>query len=373
MKILHVVPSYKPAYIYGGTIESVARLCEGLVNAGEQVKVFTTTANGEEELDIPPNKEYNVDGVRVTYFKRIFKDPIYISPALWKRLYKECSQYDVVHIHSWWNILVIVAAFICKRKKVKTIISPHGMMSDYIFQNSNRVFKWLSHLSVGKHLLKYSLFHATSEAEFEECTQLLPGWKGFMIPNIVWLPQLEIEKPVHSTFTITFLSRIHPKKGIELLMEAISIMEIKPILKIAGTGEPKYIDKLKQKARSLNITDNVFWEGWQDREQKFKAFMEADLFALTSYNENFGNVVIEALHVGTPVIVSDKTGLFSFIKKYNLGWICKTTVEDIRLKLQEAINNVEQRNWISKCAPLIISDFFSEERLIQEYIKHYEQ
>src|ERR1700760_3480955 len=106
MKILHVVPSYKPAYIYGGTTESVTHLCEGLVNAGEQVKVFTTTANGKEELDIPPNKEYNVDGVGVIYFKRIFKDPVYISPALWKRLYRDCDKYDVVHIHSWWNMLV---------------------------------------------------------------------------------------------------------------------------------------------------------------------------------------------------------------------------------------------------------------------------
>ena len=91
MKILHIVPSYKPAYTYGGTIESIARLCEALVNAGEEVKVFTTTANGKTELDVEPNREYGVDGVRVVYFKRIFKDPIYISPALWKRLWRECK------------------------------------------------------------------------------------------------------------------------------------------------------------------------------------------------------------------------------------------------------------------------------------------
>ncbi len=372
MKILHVVPSYKPAYIYGGTIESVARLCEGLVNAGEQVTVFTTTANGREELDIPPNTEYNVDGVSVVYCKRIFKDPIYISPALWKRLYKECAQYDVVHIHSWWNILVMVAAFICIKKKVKTIISPHGMMSDYILQHSNRVFKWFSHLSVGKALLKKSLFHATSDAEYKECTQLIAGWNGFMIPNIVWLPPLEISKPLNKTFTLIFLSRIHPKKGIELLMKAISKMEIKPVLKIAGTGEPRYVNKLKQKAKELNISENIKWEGWQEREDKFTAFMEADLFVLTSYNENFGNVIIEALHAGTPVLISNKTGLCSFVKKYNLGWICKPEVADIIWKLQEAMNETAARNWISKCAPLVIADFFSEQKLIPEYIKQYQ-
>ena len=137
MRVLHIVPSYKPAYQYGGTIESVARLCEGLVQSGAEVKVFTTTANGSEELDVKPGAEYTVEGVKVIYFKRLTKDHSHITFALWKKLYKECKNYDVVHIHSWWNILVLVAAFICKKKKIKTIFSPHGMLSDYIINNSN--------------------------------------------------------------------------------------------------------------------------------------------------------------------------------------------------------------------------------------------
>lgn len=371
MKILHVVPSYKPAYLYGGTIESIARLCEGLVHAGEEVKVFTTTANGKAELDITPNTEQIVDGVPVIYFKRIFKDPIYISPALWKQLSRECREYDVIHIHSWWNILVMVAAFICKKKKVKTIISPHGMMSDYILKNSNRFFKWFSHLSFGKRLLKYSVFHATSDSEFEECTRLVPGWKGFTVPNIVWLPGLQINKPVHPGFTLLFLSRIHPKKGIELLMEAISGMQVKPLLKMAGAGEEKYINKLRQKAKDLQIEINVEWIGWQVRERKFETFMSADLFVLTSYNENFGNVIIEALHAGTPVLISENTGLSSFIKKHHFGWICNTTANDIQLVLERARQDEGHREWISHTAPLVIADFFSEEKLVPEYIKQY--
>ena len=95
-----------------------------LVSHGVEVKVFTTTANGKTELDVKANDEYSVEGVQVIYFKRFFRDNIYISPALWKRLYFECKNYDVIHIHSWWNILVLTAALICKIRKVKTIISP---------------------------------------------------------------------------------------------------------------------------------------------------------------------------------------------------------------------------------------------------------
>jgi glycosyltransferase involved in cell wall biosynthesis len=371
MKILHVVPSYKPAYVYGGTIESIARLCEGLANAGQEVKVFTTTANGKDELDVQPNSEHDVDGVKVIYFKRIFKDPFYISPALWRRLYKECRQYDVVHIHSWWNMVVMVAALICRRQKVKMILSPHGMMSDYILNNSKKLLKQFSHLAFGKSLLRATTFHATSIPEFYECRKFIDGWKGFMIHNIVWLPVLNISKQVNERFTIIFLSRIHPKKGIELLMEAISSMPIKPILKIAGSGDERYLQQLKQKAKELRISDNIEWLGWQGREEKFTAMMHADLFALTSYNENFGNVVIEALHAGTPVLISDTTGLSRFVKEQQLGWLCRPDVKDIQLKLEDAVAGVAMRDKITAAAPLMISDFFSEDKLVPEYIRHY--
>jgi glycosyltransferase involved in cell wall biosynthesis len=371
MKILHIVPSYKPAYTYGGTIESVALLCEGLEKAGVQVMVFTTTANGKEELDVQENSLYNVDGVEVIYFKRIFKDPIYISPALWKRLYRECENYDVVHIHSWWNILVMVAAMICKRKKTKFIISPHGMMSDYILQNSNRFFKRLSLFFIGKNLLKASVFHSTSVNEFAECKRLIPAWNGFVIPNIVWLPVLNISKPVNSNFTIIFLSRIHPKKGIELLIEAISRMQIKPLLRIAGTGEDKYMQQLKDKAKNLGIEENIEWAGWQNREEKFNALMRADLFALASYNENFANAVVEALYAGTPVLISDKIGVCDFVSKNKLGWICKPEVSDIMLKLQEAMRDTEARLRINKCGTEIVRNYFSEKKLVGAYYEQY--
>jgi len=372
MKILHVVPSYKPAYVYGGTIESIARLCEGLANAGHYVKVFTTTANGKEELALEPNSEHIIDGVHVVYFRRIFKDPFYISPALSKQLKQDCKNYDVVHIHSWWNMIVIRAAFICKKEKIKYIISPHGMMSDYILQHSKRIFKWLGHFVIGKSLLQTSLYHATSNAESAECNNFIPEWNGFMIPNIVTLPSINISKPQHTHFTIIFLSRIHPKKGIEILMEAISLIHDKPILQIAGSGEEKYIQKLKQKANDLGIAKHVEWLGWQDRDEKFSTLMKADLFALTSYNENFGNVVIEALHSGVPVLVSENTGLSDFVGTQNLGWVCLPTVTDIKSKLEEAIHNKSKREEISKSAPLKIHDYFSEKRLIPEYVTRYQ-
>jgi len=219
--------------------------------------------------------------------------------------------------------------------------------------------------------LKYMRFHATSEAEFEECGKLIPGWKGFVIPNIIWLPELKICKHPNAVFTIIYMSRIHPKKGIELLMEAISLMEKKPILKIAGTGEESYIKQLQQKAEGLGIAGNIQWLGWQNREEKFSTLMRADLFALTSYNENFANAVIEALHAGTPVLISGDVGVSSFVEKHNLGWICETTVRSIRLKLEEAMADTEARKRIKACGPVMVKNFLSEEKLVKGYLVQY--
>lgn len=371
MRVLHIVPSYKPAYKYGGTIESVARLCEGLGQSGTEVKVFTTTANGSEELDVKPGEEYTVEGVKVIYFKRLTKDHSHISFALWKKLYKECANYDVVHIHSWWNILVLVAAFISSKKKIKIVLSPHGMLSDYIINNSKPKLKSLIHTLTGRSLLKSSLLHTTSKAELTECEKLIPGWKGFVVPNIIWLPHLEIRKKQTSMFTILFLSRVHPKKGIELLMEAISTLKINVHLAIAGAGEKDYIDELKKKAKKLGIRNKIEWLGWIDREQKFDILMQADLFALTSYNENFANVVIESLHVGTPVLLSQEVGLSEFVAQNDLGWICTLDPQNIAQKIEAAVQDTKKRERIKNCAPVVIKKYFSAETLIPQYLQLY--
>ncbi|TKK68206.1 glycosyltransferase [Ilyomonas limi] len=373
LKILHIVPSYKPAYIYGGPIESVSKLCEAQASVGHTVKVFTTTANGEAELEVKAGKELDVDGVCVTYFKRITKDHTHISFDLWKQLAKEGNKYDLIHIHSWWNILVIVATIICHAKKSKVVISPRGMLSGYIFTSSKSFIKKVIHSSVGKKVLKKSAFHATSQAEYDECKDLIPGWKGFMVPNILTLPPLPLVKKANEVFTLQFLSRIHPKKGLEFLFETIANIPFPVVLKIAGSGEEEYITELKQKAKELNIESKIQWLGWQDRASKFDLLMNADLFVLTSYNENFANVVIESLHVGTPVMVSDKVGLAAFIESEHMGWVSSLSTAAITKTIIAAINDVAARKRIAAEGPEIIKSHFSIEKLVDDYVIAYQK
>lgn len=371
MKILHIVPSYKPAYIYGGPIESVSRLCEGLVAAGHIVDVFTTTANGKTELEVVPGKAVDVDGVKVTYFKRITKDPTHISTALWKHLYRNVKHYDIVHIQSWWNILVIVAAAICHFKKVKVVISPRGMLSGYIFNSGSSRMKKLIHSTTGRSALSKSWFHATATSEYDECRLVINDWKGFIQPNIITLPELPVAAPHNKVFTLIFMSRVHPKKGIEILFRAISALDFEVILRIAGSGEEEYITELKALAAELQISDKIEWLGWLNREEKFNALMQADLFVLVSLNENFANVVIESLHMGTPVLVSEEVALSATVKELDLGWVTSLAVPDVTAALSAARADAVSRSRIRQDGRAVIEKHFSAARLIKNYADEY--
>src|SRR3954466_11833550 len=121
--------------IYGGPTMSVSMLSEQLVKAGIDCSVFTTTANGPTELPVTIGIPVNVDGVWVTYFKRITKDHTHFSPALLLALWQRVKQYNIVHIHAWWNTVSVLSGLIAVLRGVPVIVSPRGTLSNYSFHN----------------------------------------------------------------------------------------------------------------------------------------------------------------------------------------------------------------------------------------------
>ena len=371
MKILFLIPSYKPAYVYGGTIVVIAMLAEKLVTEGHDVSVYTTAANGSEELDVNYGVETNVDGVKVTYFKRITGDHTHISPSLWKNLYQNVNKFDVVHIHSWWNPLIIGAALICKLKGVKPIFSPHGMLSSYIIETNNAGKKKFIHTLLGKHLLKNSFLHVTAKSELEEALKIIPSWQGVVIPNLVLLSDVNYPRHQNDVFTIGFMSRVDPKKGLDLLITALSKVNFKYKLVIAGDGDPLYVNSIKNLSAELKVNENLEWVGWKKGEEKFEFLSKLDLFALTSHNENFAIVVIEALSVGTPVLVSKNVGTYQYVSDKDLGWVSDLTIENIVHQLNELYIEHQKQQAIKTNAKGIIDHDFNGSNIATQYIDFY--
>jgi len=374
MRILHIVPFYKPAYIYGGPIASVSKLCESEQLAGADIDVLTTNANGaKDKLEVNTEGFSMVDQVKVYYFDSITNDNTFISFKLWRYLYRHCKDYDIVHIHTWWNFLVLGATFICKLRKVKVVLSPRGMLSDYIFNSTNSGIKKMLHRLFGRALLRTTVFNATSVQEYIECKDLIKNWSGFTLPNIIDLPDLKLAKLENDVFTLSFLSRIDPKKGLEFVFEAISLLDFKVRFRIAGTGHADYLNELGLLAEKLDIADQIEWVGWMGQEEKFQELMKADLFVLVSHNENFANVVIEALYAGTPVLISQYVGLASYVAEHDLGWVTGLDPQGIAAVIGECAGGSVKKDEVKRNGHAKIRGDFSPEVLSEKYLNQYRE
>ncbi|MXV52813.1 glycosyltransferase [Pedobacter sp. HMF7647] len=425
MKIFQISASYKPAYIYGGPTMSVSKLCEELVKAGtltalsvtstltptpedEQalspvtVEVLTSTANGLQELNVEPGKTTYVDGVPVTYFKRLTKDHTHFSPALYWGLWKKLKQpkiykkkirerdcfmprsdgtpaKPIVHIHAWWNLVSIFSCLIAKWKNTPVILSPRGTLSGYSFGNRNAGVKDNIHRFLGKTLLEYCHFHVTSEKEKGDILHLVEHPKSItIIPNFVKIPRVRNEQVPSISYEseeqplrLLFLSRIEEKKGLDLLFDALSELQISWILTVAGSGDESYVETLKSKSKSSGLEPRIHWIGQVDQDEKWDILKNHDLLILPSYDENFANVVIESLAMGTAVLVSNRVGLSDYVKENDFGWVSSVNVQNIRETLLDVNKNREKLQEIRKAAPSKIKSDFEEKALTSKYLQLY--
>lgn len=377
-KILQISAAYKPAYIYGGPTMSVAKLCEALANAGVPIEVLATTANGQTELEVEPNRVKHVDGVSVSYFKRLTKDHTHFSPALLKALRHKIKQnkMTVVHIHAWWNLVSLLSCQVAKWSRVPVVLSPRGMLTRYTLGNRNAGFKSIIHQLMGKRLLRYCHIHVTSEKEKQDVLHFIQPQSITVIPNLVELSHCELAKPKKSDsvqFRLVFLSRIEEKKGLELLFRALAGSTFDWSLSLAGSGTATYVQSLQLLSQQLGIAANMKWIGQVKPEDKFEVLAQHDLMVLTSYNENFANVVVESLSVGTPVLLSDQVGLADYVLEKKLGWICTLGVENIGEHLSHAYQAKAEREQIRQIAPGLIASDFNPTQLVQKYISLYQK
>lgn len=371
MKILHVIPTYKPAWVYGGPIHSISTLCEHLAAAGHQVRMLTTTANGPGELPVTPGELQLVDGVEVQYFRRYTGDHTHLSPGLVAAVWRQCRRFDVVHIHSWWNIPVMLSVLVCLLRGVRPIVSPRGMLSDFSFGKSNPLSKRLLHALLGKHLLQRVWLHCTSEAERMEAERL--GFtQASVLPNFIELaPTAGPPLPRNTPPVLLFLSRIHEKKNLESLLDVLGDMPWPFRLQIAGEGEAEYVAELKNRIAALGLTDRVAWLGYLSGAEKYRCYANADLFVLPSFNENFANAVLEALSAGTPVLVSDRVGLADFVEQHDLGWVCQPAPQELRAALEAFFSNPELARQKGLRAAAIVPRHFSPKTMTERYLDLY--
>jgi len=371
MKILQVIPSYKPAYVYGGPIQSVSALCEGLAAAGHDVTVYTTNANGRDDLDVETGKKYSIEGVSVYYFKRITGDHSNISPSLLWQLWRTVSSFDVVHVQSWWNLVAMPAALICLVRGIRPVISPRGSLTDYTFSHRRQGLKRMLHALGGKWLLTRSLIHVTSVREEVDVLRTVPRASVRILPNILELPKaVPVEAKDRIGFQMLFLGRIDPKKRLDFLIRVLQGLDTVPWrLRIVGSGDPGYLATLMGQGGN---DPRISWDGPIYGEEKWRIYAAADLVALPSHNENYGNVIVEALSQGTPVLLSDQVGTLDWVAKNRLGWTAESNEQAWRDTINRIWSENGERQRIRREGPECVRRDFDPGMLANQYITLYE-
>jgi glycosyltransferase involved in cell wall biosynthesis len=378
MEIIQISPSYKPAFNYGGPTMSISMLCEALQKSNIKTLVLTTTANGKFELKLDTNRITITDDVEVRYCRRLTKDHTHFSPALCIQLIKRLLRSrrlskQIIHIHSWWNLVAVLACLIAKINNSTIVLSPRGMLTDYSFGNNNSLAKMILHGVMGRWLLNSCHIHATSLLEKEDILRFLRPKTITVIPNFVSLPVVETSRHPKTSerFKLIFLSRIDRKKNLELLLNTLAELTSNCQLTIAGTGDLRYIASLERLAVKLNISDKIIWKGHVSNVDKFELLMNHDLLVLPSYNENFANVVVESLAMGTAVLVSDQVGLANYVKTNKLGWVSQLTQREFVKHLNHIPNYGNALTRIRTAAPVQIACDFDNSALVARYLSMY--
>lgn len=349
MKALHVVPSYIPAWRYGGPIKSVHGLCKGLAALGHDVTVFTTNVNGDKDSEVPLGVPVDIDGVKVWYFPSKRLRRIYWSPLMQRALSYELKNFDLVHLHSIFLWPTWAAARAARAAGVPYIIAPRGMLVKELIRRKSRFLKtvWIN-LIEKRNLEGAAAIHVTSKTEADDVAQFAFNLKKIVIvPNGVDMPperpsgnnvSTHIKEIMGKVPYLLFLGRVNWKKGLDRLIPALKhIPDVRLI--VAGNDEEDYRPKLEKLIDDNGLNERVLFCGPVYDVDKVVLLENAEAFVLPSYSENFGIAVLEAMGAGCPVVVTPEVGAAEIVTKTVAGQVLDGTPEVLGKGINELLLN----------------------------------
>jgi glycosyltransferase involved in cell wall biosynthesis len=348
-KYLHVVPTYLPATRYGGPIYSVHGVCRGLAALGYEVHVYTTNVDGPGVSNVPISQPVVLDGVRVWYFRTAAGRRLYRSPQMGRALRDTVQQFDLVHLHSVFLWPTAVGARIAARAGVPYLLSPRGMLVDDLIKRKSRILKtaWIE-LFERWNVEHASAIHVTANVEAQNLKAF-----GFALPP-VWVVPNGVDPPVPADARlisedvrrltaqgsyILSLGRLNWKKNLPELIRAFSYVDGSHLV-IAGNSEDGYGNELKTLVCELNLGYRVTV---LDRAilgaDKEYLYSSCHAFVLASISENFGNVALEAMVRGKPVVVSRHAGAAAIVEEVGCGIVVEPDARGLAAAIDQLVAN----------------------------------
>lgn len=340
----------------------VLGLSKALAAAGAEVTIATTNANGDvgqAPLDVPLNCPVEQEGYHIRYFPcspfRRYK----FSIELLRWLAAHASEFDIAHIHALFSPVSTGAAMVARSKQLPYILRPLGTLDPADLQKKRYLKQLYAAAFERPNLAGAAAVHFTSDQEAKISERFGVVTRDLVIPlgvngvsdrpivpssNSSFSPlQLPNDRPI-----LLFMSRIDPKKGLDLLLPALEQLLADKVpfhFVLAGSNpqDPEYEQQIYRRILSSPLISQTTMTGFVSGELKATLLRAADVFVLPSYYENFGIAVAEAMAAGVPVVISDQVHIWREIQHAEAGWVSPCSVAALTDQLRLALKSSEER------------------------------
>jgi len=319
IRLVYIIDEYSS--INPGVSSVLRDLLAETCRYSDKFSNITLVSTGTDDYATVPK---SVSHVNLLYSKHSMVQRVWRCPTDFKNKLKEIIRgCNVVHIHGIWMGPQYYAAKLCIKYQIPFILTSHGMLEPWLWHNKGIIGYWKKilywKLAVYPLFRKAAVIHAITPLEQEHLQVLFPGNRTQVIPNAVEVQQMghEVSKLValNPEPIILFLGRIHPKKGIDLLIRAFALSDVPPHWKLVIVGPeeiPEYASKLKKLVVENNLEKKVEFIGSVYGKEKFEWYKRAWVVVVPSHSEVVGMVNLEAGACGTPTITTRQTGLFNW-------------------------------------------------------------
>ncbi len=369
----------------GGVVRAVLDLCGALAARGHDVTLLAGDSS-----DVPSTWRSGGDGLpRVhTVQGRAGLLPRLTQPATLDAR-RIIHQADVLHLHVPWDPICVQLGRIARQAGVPYLVGIHGMLDDWSMKQ--KALKKRLYLAIkGRRFLEQAaVVHCTAQAEREQSKKWYPNGRPVVLPLIFDLeeyvdlpgPQLA-RQALASVFPSTdqpvllFLSRLHPKKQVDLLIEAASELRRRGVafkLLIAGTGDEPYEAQLRELVKERALMEQVAFVGFVTGKEKVSLYQAANLFVLPTHQENWGFVLLESLACGTPVITTKGVDIWPELESTGGAVIAEASPDAIADAIVELLADDQRRQSMGVKGRDWVLQNLTVERVLDRYEQLYRE
>lgn len=341
MKILILVSTLNS--LKGGGVSEVVYYLSKFFKSKKHIDYKICSLKTEE---LPKEVESRWEQIDTVVFKKSLNNSYSYSKSLKDYLFN--TNYDLIHTHGIWQYFSLLALNVFRKRKIKYIVSPHGMLDKWALKNSRWKKQLLLNLYERKFLQNAACIHALNQEEANSIRVLGIKTPICIIPNGIELP-IEKEKlvpilekkDIKEKKVLLFLGRLHPKKGLENLIDAWEILKSKKIsddwtLIIAGWSNDNYDQMLKDKVNKKQLQNLIKFTGSVTGKEKNSILENADAFILPSFSEGLPMSILEAMSYKLPVLMTRECNLSNAFEK-NAAIEIETNVESISKNIEKFI------------------------------------